>query len=108
MKGFVTFLAIVGVVVALTLGTGLAMALDTSHRMATTCDDRFKAIDSSNKGYINYGEFRAAFDGVGTRSGRPAGPSEAGKYYSVFTAMNTTGDGMVTERQFCAYETGHY
>jgi len=106
MRGFVTFLAIVGVVAALTLGSGLAKAMSTSSNTAG-CEDRFRDLDSGNKGYINYGEFRAAYDGVGTRSGRPAGPSDAGKYYSVFTAMNTSGDGMVTEEQFCAYEARH-
>ena len=106
MKGFVMFLTIVAVVATLAFGGGLAKAMDTYNGTAT-CDERFKALDTENNGYINYGEFRAAYDGVGTRSGRPAGPSEAGKYYSVFTAMNTSGDGKLTPQQFCAWEADH-
>jgi hypothetical protein len=107
MKDFVTFLAIAGIVAALTLGGGFVFAKGTSGEM-TTCDVKFMEMDSGNKGYITYDEFRAEYDGVGIRNSRPAGLSPAGNYYSVFTSLNSSKDGMLTMEQFCGVEKGRY
>lgn len=106
MKTMTTVLVLVAVAMFLALGSGyMAVAKSTAKAMASGqtiswCENEFRSMDIGNKGYVTEQEFDAAWDGLGAHKG--LGPVGSGS--TVFYSANTSGDGRLTENQYCVWK----
>jgi len=106
MKTMTIVLVLVAVAVFLALGSGyMAVAKSTAKAMASDqtisgCEKEFKSMDVGNKGYVTEQEFHAEWDGMGAHKG--LGPVGSGS--TVFYSANSSGDGRLTEDQYCAWK----
>ena len=104
MRKLLILAALIAAVGLVVYAGGLVMAFQSSQALAPTgqvskCEQIFMNLDSGNKGYLTYDDFRAG-DGVGK-----TGYTQNGGTYSSFLSADAKGDGRLTMGEFCAWKT---
>ena len=99
MKTSAMFFAIA--VLTLTLGCGNVQANENG-KQPSACEKKFSELDSTHRGYLVPETFRRALEGSPNQN-RKILPY--GKVRDAFAAADRNGDGIVTPKEFCAWDT---
>ena len=98
MKTSAMFFAIA--VLTLTLGCGNVLAKENG-KQPSACEKKFSELDSTHRGYLVPDTFRRELEGSPNKN-RKILPY--GKVRDEFAAADKNGDGIVTPKEFCAWD----
>ncbi len=104
MNKFFVFVALFGAIGLVALVGGRAMSFESGHAMqpmgaVTGCEQEFKNLDSGDKGYLTYYDFRGD-DSIGKIKGN----APIGNSYTRFLSADSRGDGRLTMGEFCSWK----
>lgn len=104
MNKYLLMLALFAAVGLLGFVGGKALSFESGHAMdpagnVSMCEQEFKSLDTTDKGYLTYNDFRAE-DSLG----KIKGEAPIGNTYTSFLAADTKGDGRLTQGEFCAWK----
>ncbi len=99
MKTSAMFFAIA--MLTLTLSCGSVLAKE-SGKQSRHCEKKFSDLDLTHKGYLVPENFRRALEGQHNQNGKIL---PYGKILAGFAAADKNGDGIVTPKEFCAWDS---
>ena len=108
MKTLLVVFAVVAVITAMLLGSGYVLARTGGNvyggggggQAALGCERHFGTLDSGNKGYLSYWDFKDGWSGPGGHMG--LAPTDASG--TVFASADRNGDNQLTAQEFCEWK----
>ena len=106
MRMLFIIVAVVAVVTATALGSGYVLAKSTyapgaQGQAAVDCERQFRQMDSGQKGYLSFWDFKDGTYGPGGHMGlAPTGSAQ-----SSFASADITPDNMVSVQEFCEWKS---
>lgn len=107
MKTLLVVLAVVAVIAAMALGSGdvLARTAGTTYgggggQAAIGCENQFGTLDSGNKGYLSYWDFKDGWSGPGGHKGLAPTDSSG----NAFATADRNVDNQLSAQEFCEWK----